>query len=220
MAEQDQALAPRRRRRSSQQLTDLILEAAAAEFEDNGFAGATTAAIARRAAVTETQLFRFYPSKQALFRAAIFEPLSRHFAEFNARHPASGGEPVSRQAFAAQYIDELQLFIERNSRMMMSLIAASAFGARAGSDVPTIDGMTDYFAHGAAMMAKRVGDDPAIDPALMVRVSFAAVLGNIAFRNFLFPGPMADDQRIREAVARLVLYGVATDGPPPGDGEG
>ena len=75
MAKQNASVAvqetPRRKRRSSEEVADRILEAAAEEFETAGYSGATTAAIARRAEVTEAQIFRFYGSKQELFRAAI-----------------------------------------------------------------------------------------------------------------------------------------------------
>ena len=85
-APNERAPAPRRRRRSSEEVAERILEAAAEEFERAGYSGATTAAIARRAEVTEAQIFRFYASKQELFRAAIFTPLNAHFAAFQAAH--------------------------------------------------------------------------------------------------------------------------------------
>ena len=40
---------------------------------------------------------------------------------------------------------------------------------------------------GAAMMTQRVRDNPAVDPALMVRFSFAAVLANLMFKDWPFP---------------------------------
>jgi AcrR family transcriptional regulator len=117
---------PRRKRRSSEEVADRILDAAAEEFEIAGFAGATTAGIARRAEVTEAQIFRFFGSKQELFRAAIFKPLNRHFMEFHAANRAEPGDMQSMRETARRYICELQDFMEQHSRMFMSRIGAAA----------------------------------------------------------------------------------------------
>jgi AcrR family transcriptional regulator len=69
------APAARRKRRSPGELNARILKAAAAEFRRAGYIGATTAAIAQKADVTEAQLFRYFGSKSNLFREAIFRPL-------------------------------------------------------------------------------------------------------------------------------------------------
>src|SRR5215831_2266036 len=79
----------KRAKRSSAEVMERLLTAAREEFRRRGFAGATTAAIARNAAVTEAQLFRYFESKSDLFREAVFEPLDKHFSEFNARYPTS-----------------------------------------------------------------------------------------------------------------------------------
>jgi AcrR family transcriptional regulator len=195
----------RRRRRSPQELSDRVLEAAGEEFELAGFAGATTAAIARRADVTEAQIFRMYGSKRELFQAAIFEPLNRHFQDFYARN--SGRRMAPAEALAQDYIGELQDFIERHSGMLMSLIVASAYSPGTTGGVGEMEGLRAYFERGAAMMTERVGSDGPVDPAMMVRVSFAAVLANAMFRDWLFP-PSADDKAIREAIASLVIHGI------------
>ncbi len=61
---------------------DRIIRAAADEFKASGFTGATTAAIARNAEVTEAQLFRYFASKAELFRESVFKPLNQHFLDF------------------------------------------------------------------------------------------------------------------------------------------
>src|SRR6267142_4699187 len=107
------ALAPtkRKKRRSTEENLDRIMRAAADEFEASGFTGATTAAIARRADVTEAQLFRYFASKAELFREAIFKPLNQHFVDFNARHLAAVDNMTSIRDKAHLYISELQQFI-------------------------------------------------------------------------------------------------------------
>ncbi len=199
---------PRRRRRTSEEVADRILDAAAEEFEQSGYTGATTAAIARRAEVTEAQIFRFYGSKQELFRAAIFKPLNRHFADFHARHVAAPDDEGTMRELAGRYIGELQDFMEQHSRMLMSLIVASAYSPETTESVGELEGLRAYFAQGTEVMTGRVGEDVKVDPRLMVRVSFAAVLASVMFKDWLFPAGMASDEAIRAAIADFVIDGI------------
>jgi AcrR family transcriptional regulator len=203
-----QAAPQRRKRRSSEEVADRILEAAADEFELAGYTGATTAAIARRAEVTEAQIFRFYESKQDLFRAAIFTPLNRHFAEFHAANIAQPGDSGSMREMARRYICELQDFMARHSRMFMSLIVASAYSPEATNPVSEMEGLRAYFEQGARVMTSRVGEGAPVDPKLMVRVSFVAVLASLMFKDWLFPAGMAKDEDIRDAIADFVIDGI------------
>jgi AcrR family transcriptional regulator len=205
LAEEEAGVA-RRRRRTPEELTDRVLEAAAEEFEQAGYAGATTAAIARRADVTEAQIFRMFGSKRELFHAAIFAPLNRHFQGFQARRV---GDDASPEAMALVYMDELQDFIERHSRMLMSLITASAYSRDTTEGVGELEGLRAYFDRGAAMLRERCEDrgDGMVDPALMVRVSFAAVLANVMFRDWLFASG-TDETAMRSAIAEFVLHGI------------
>lgn len=196
----------RRKRRSPEAIRDLIIAAAGAEFEENGYSGATTAAIARRADVTEAQIFRFFESKQELFREAIFQPLNRHFSEFHASTLKEGGD-FDFRANAHRYIDELQDFMEAHSRSLMSLIVAKEYKGSA-EGLSELEGLRAYFARGTAMMSSRTGKDAAIPPELMVRVSFAAVLGSVMFKDWLFPPGLASDEAIREAIAGFTIDGI------------
>lgn len=204
---------PRRRRRTSEEVADRILEAAAEEFELSGYSGATTAAIARRAEVTEAQIFRFHASKQDLFRAAIFTPLNRHFADFQARQLDDLDTVKDGRGLAKTYIAELQDFMASHSRMFMSLLVANAYSPDATGAMSELDGLQAYFEQGKAMMSARLGQDAKISPELMVRISFAAVLANLMFRDWLFPPGLASDQEIRDAIATFVIEGVEANGP-------
>jgi AcrR family transcriptional regulator len=201
-------LQPRRKRRSSEEVADRILDAAAEEFEAAGYAGATTAAIARRAEVTEAQIFRFYGSKQELFRAAIFKPLNRHLLAFHEANRAEPGDTKSMREMARRYIGELQDFMEQHHRMFLSLIVATAYSPEATNPVSEMEGLRAYFAEGAEQMSRRVGAQAVVDPQLMVRVSFVAVLASLMFKDWLFPPGMAGDEQIRDAIADFVIDGI------------
>lgn len=205
--------APRRRRRGAEEVSRRIIDAAAEEFEALGYSGATTASIARRAEVTEAQVFRFFGSKQELFRAAIFEPLNRHFAEFHARINGEPAHSAPGRELARDYINELQDFMAQHSKMLMSLIVASAYQPGATARIADIQGLLDYFDRGATMMSERSGETARVDPRLMVRVSFAAVLGSVMFKDWLFPEGMGDDASIREALIEFVIDGIQANGP-------
>jgi AcrR family transcriptional regulator len=212
LAKED-AAPPRRKRRSSEEVGERILEAAVEEFEQSGFTGATTAAIARRAEVTEAQIFRFYESKQALFRAAVFTPLNRHFEQFHAAAFAEPGGSASMRELAHRYIAELQEFMGRHSRMLMSVIVASAYSPGATDGLGELAGLRAYFERGAAMMTKRMGAGGKVDPHLMVRVSFAAVLASTMFKDWLFPEDIADDAEIQQAIVDFVIDGLRANEP-------
>jgi len=205
----------RRKRRSSEEVADRILEAAAEEFELAGYSGATTAAIARRAEVTEAQIFRFYQSKQDLFRAAIFTPLDRHLAAFHEANTVDPGDVGSMREAAQRYINELQDFMEQHSRMLMSLIVASTYSPESTDGVGELPGLRAYFDRGTAVMSSRTGGKAKVDPKLMVRVSFVAVLASLMFKDWLFPKGLASDADIREAIVHFVIDGIrANEGFP------
>lgn len=198
----------RRRRRSAREILDRVLSAAATEFEAHGYTGATTAAIARRADVTEAQIFRFFESKGELYREAVFQPLNRHFAEFQARNlaDAESGEPAG--VLARRYINELQDFMNEHSGMLMSLIVAQAYSQTSAESLTDIEGLKAYFEQGRATMEARATGPAKVRPELMVRVSFAAVLASVMFRDWLFPPGMASEAEIREAIVDFTINGI------------
>ncbi len=186
-----------------------IIAAAAEEFTRGGFRGATTAVIARRADVTEAQLFRYFESKADLFRASVFDPLNRRFADFNARKLGEAPPPGNIRERARQYITELQQFIGDHAEMLMSLLVAEAYSPEGIKGVSDMDSLGDYFARGAEVMAQRLDDSAGVHPDLMVRVSFAAVLANVLFRDWLFPRGGAGDEDISAAVVDFVIDGIS-----------
>jgi len=197
----------RRKRRSQEELKDRIIEAASAEFKRAGYASATTAAIARRAKVTETQLFRSFGSKANLFREAIFKPLDQQILQFF-DHYVRDGAP-DRRRDAALYIADLQRFLTEHADMLTSLMVAQRYDSDREREVGQIESLGAYFERGAAIMRSGVEGEPRMDPKLMVRVSFAAVLGCVMFKDWLFPRGLASEQDIRSAINDFVLEGIS-----------
>lgn len=208
--------APRRKRRSPEEIMDRLMRAASEEFRRSGFAGATTANIARNADVTEAQLFRYFGSKAELFREAIFKPLDEHFQKFNAGRVTSARDPTDHRELSRLYITELQEFIGEHAQMLMSLVVAQTYAPGSTQGIAGIDSLRTYFERGAATMTSRIGADPAVDPKLMVRVSFAAVLACILFKDWLFPAGLATEDSISAAIIDFVIDGISANqhGPP------
>jgi AcrR family transcriptional regulator len=202
----------RRRRRSPQDILNRITRAATEEFKRHGFAGATTAAIARRADVTEAQLYRYFGSKANLFREAIFKPLDQHFLQFFAAHAPKGPKGAYERDTTIRYITELQRFIAQHVEMLASLVIAQTYDPGAMQAVGRIaNSLGTYFDHGTSLMQKGMARRPKVDPNLMVRVSFVAVLACIMFKDWIFPPGLASDEKIRAAINDFVMEGIGAN---------
>ena len=193
---------------------DRIMRAAADEFEASGFAGATTAEIARNADVTEAQLFRYFASKAELFRESIFKPLNQHFLDFLSTQLSDAIVAETRSEKSRRYISELQHFMSQHSKMLMSLVVAQTYEPGSTDGVNEIDSLRTYFERGAALMTTRMTATPKVDPKLMVRVSFAAVLACILFKEWIFPPGMASPEEISAAIKDFVMDGINANAGP------
>jgi AcrR family transcriptional regulator len=71
----------KRTRLKGEQRRELILEAARRQFLKRGFAGTRTRSIAEEADVNEALLYRFFPTKLAIYEAAVLQPLERFVSE-------------------------------------------------------------------------------------------------------------------------------------------
>jgi AcrR family transcriptional regulator len=209
--------AKRRRRRSSEEIIDRLIEAACDEFEHNGYAGAKTATIARKAGVAEALIFSNFGSKAKLFQDAIFKPLNRHFLDFRAAHGVDTSDKKAMDKGARRYIDELQEFVGRHSRMLMSLFVAQLYAPDNLGGLSHIQGLHDYFSRATAMATDRLVKPPRIHPRLMARVSFATIMACIVFRDLLFPKGLATRDEIRAAISDFVMDGLNANAAPQTD---
>lgn len=198
-------------RRSRTTLIDGIVKAAADEFKRYGFAGAATAEIARKANVTEAQLFRYFGSKANLFRETIFKPLDLHFLNFVRQQNTSGRKISGVREQNRRYTTELQQFITDHSEMLTSLIVTQKYDGGSGNNTGRINSLDAFFEHCATTMAERATDKLKVDPKLLVRVTFAAVLGCITFKDWIFPAGLASDEEIRAAVNAFVMEGISVN---------
>lgn len=116
----DESVKPRRRRK--QERPAEILEAGLAEFLERGFEGARVEDIARRAGVAKGTVFRYFPSKEALFEAALEAQLQPVFALMAGVMEAPPGPPLAliEALITATHRGLLQGDVPRIIRMVIS----------------------------------------------------------------------------------------------------
>jgi AcrR family transcriptional regulator len=203
------AVTAKRSRRSPDEILDRIVQAATEEFKRSGYAGTTTAAIARKADVTEAQLFRYFGSKSNLFRETIFKPIDQHFLNFIQKYPPEQG--TTDRANTKLYTTELQRFISEHSEMLTSLVVAQTYDSGDAHGVSAINSLRAYFEHGAALMRARIKGKPKVSPELLVRVTFVTVLASIMFKEWIFPRGLATDEEITAAINDFVMEGIGVN---------
>jgi AcrR family transcriptional regulator len=107
-----------------------ILDAARAVFAEQGFVGATMAAIAARAEVGAASLYRYFPSKEGLFDAAIPPAVARDFEALLDRRVRALGASLARSKDDAG--DEMLRFWAAHRLAVVVLLDRAAGTAHAG----------------------------------------------------------------------------------------
>ena len=198
----------RRPRRSTEEIIERVMQAACEQFEQHGYVGTKTAAIARKARVAEALIFSNFGSKAKLFHDSIFKPLDRHLEAFCATHLVEPGDTQGLREETRQYILELRQFIGRHDRMFRSLVAAQLYGSDNVRGLSEIAGLHNFFSRAAATAMQRLTGKPKIHPRLLARVSFATVLACVIFREWLFPAKLASEREIAAAISDFLLDGL------------
>jgi len=108
-------------RQTAAQRRDAIIDAAVEEVARTGFAGATTAAVARRAGISQPYVFRFFPTKKDLALAVIDRAVGRILRDWEAAVPEPGETRL--HALGRTYVDGV---IDRRSELMVHLHAYAA----------------------------------------------------------------------------------------------
>lgn len=198
--------APQRRRRRTSDIRLAILDAAAAEFSSRGYAGATTAAIAKRSCVAENQIFRHFISKAELFKKSVFDPLNEKFEAFNVvqLHTAINGQEPE---ITERYITALSAFIREQKRELLALVRSNADELGEASDIGKMGALGAFFQIGHAMLTAKRGAHFRADPRVVNRVSFATVLACVMFGDWLFPEDV-DKGEISPAVSEFIMHGL------------
>jgi AcrR family transcriptional regulator len=149
-------------RRSAEERREDVLQAALMEFAIGGPERTSTSDIAERAGISQPYLYRLYPTKQALFLAAI----ERTFEKVNALFAQCVGDKTGQEAREAMALAYSELLTSDRTflKLQMQAYAASTDDedvrkvtmkcfARLWDEVVTLSGMTteetrEFFAFG------------------------------------------------------------------------
>jgi AcrR family transcriptional regulator len=111
-------------RMSAAERREQIIDAAVEEIAIQGFRGATTAAIAARAGISQPYVFRFFPTKKDLALAVIERSSRRILADWEAAEPLPGEERL--RTLGRTYVERLP---SRRAELLVQL-----HGYAAGED--------------------------------------------------------------------------------------
>jgi AcrR family transcriptional regulator len=183
----------RRPRRSSAEVRSRILSAAVALFAERGYGDATTREIAGRAEVAEAVIFRIYPTKQALFDAAVLQPFDEFVSEYTARWMAAsipGGDP---EEVLQQFVAELHDLVRHNRQLVAALASSGSLTNRTQPALTKLEEMGAVIARTHGLL---------FDPKLSVRIAAVMVVAVTMLEDQLFEG--AGDRLVAEMVRMLV----------------
>jgi len=195
-----------RTRRSGEAVRDLIVAAARAEFAEQGFAGATTRGIARRAGASEVLIYRYFGSKAALFQEAVFAPFNRLLRAYLDRHPDL---PPDRFGSNEDFVRSFYPFLKDNAGLLQALARSPG---RGGPDGPSMHGLDDYFSRASEQMQRQFqhhGMVPEVAPELGVRFACGLLASAILYRDWFLPDGEPDEEQVMRALSRLIYKGLS-----------
>jgi AcrR family transcriptional regulator len=114
----------KRTRLKGEERRQLILEAARRVFLESGFAGARTRRIADEAGITEALLYRFFPSKLAIYEAAVLQPLEVFVADMLAATGEIEARSENRED-GLRRINEMLYHFMRESAPFLAVVLLS-----------------------------------------------------------------------------------------------
>jgi AcrR family transcriptional regulator len=200
-----------RSRRSPATIRSLVLLAARELFAEQGFAQASTREIARRAGVTQAQVFRHFGSKAGLFVEAAYRPFHDFVAAYVRRWADQGHGANSSARDTEVFVEGLyQLLLE--NRGLLGTMPGSAAGGSPELAAATAAFLREIFGRLESEVALESGakGGKTMDPAYAVRFTFALVFGVAALDEALFPPDTQPDRElIVEEMSGFILRGAS-----------
>lgn len=180
------------RQQRSRETVDVILEAAAHILASEGFEGATTNAIAKRAGVSIGSLYQYFPNKAALVRALNERHTAGVLALFQQRFAAVAQAPVAEavRALVAGFVEAHRV----NPALHRVLVAEEA-RVNARPETRRVEGEVAVLIR--AFLEARKEDLRPVDPALvafmLVQALEAITHGAVLDRPDLLEGTLVEE---------------------------
>jgi len=200
---------PPRQRRSREDVIARIRDAAAALFAEKGYDGATTREIAKRAAVSETLLFRHFGGKAALFDHVICVPFEAAIREFAQRREALGDDVVLNSGEPSIYASVYELF-EGNTALLGALMTAPLRRNGEAGSLPSASRLSFFREATAQQMSlyRQSGEEPPFDVGIATRLSFGMMAASVLFHDWLFPDFEPGRGEILATLRKLLTRGL------------
>ncbi|RKN46734.1 TetR/AcrR family transcriptional regulator [Streptomyces hoynatensis] len=164
-------------RKSAAERRESVIRAAITEFGRSGYAGTSTAAIARRVGVSQPYLFRLFADKRAIFLAAAARCTDEIRQEFEKAAGAAGPEEAG-QAMGNAY---LGLIGDRDRLMFQMQMYIAAHGAEAAGDHEFGEELRGRWADLLDAVHLALGADPEVTGQFMAHGMLINVLMALGF---------------------------------------
>lgn len=211
MASNDSPIAsprPRGRPRDPERMAR-VLKAAKKHFTDHGYDGASIDAIADASGVSKVTIYSYFPTKAALFQAAVTHRVEKQFAseDWAALDPAKPQEALMRigKAFLALMRSPDVINQHRSLYGAQGIDATAAAGFFAAGPQKLVNAVAEYLRG-----AHRAGSLNVVDPHLAANQYLSLFLGLGQIRALLgltLPSKREDEVLLRANVA-LFLHGL------------
>jgi AcrR family transcriptional regulator len=198
-----------RPRRSRGEPRRLLLEAAAAAFNEKGYAGTSTREIADRAQVSETLMFRYWGSKAGMFHAAMVAPFVEfvdQFVESRSGQSVGSGDP---EEITRQFIGPLYDLFKTHRALAAMLFAADVHTESELAATGVLDDVRSRIEKlvtlGEAEM--KVRGVAVTSPALATRSTIALIAGMATFGSWFYGRKRPSRAAIINELTQTILYG-------------
>jgi AcrR family transcriptional regulator len=189
----------RRTRRSTAEVRHLVLESARALFAAEGYGGATTLRIAERAGVSETVLFRHFPTKERLFEAAVLEPFDDFVSGYTAAWADGPPADEPMEEIMRRYTEEVYEIVRANRPLIMALVSGELLER----------GLPDAFSRLEAMgEAVAATQGFSFDSRVAVRAGFMMVASVALMEEGLFAGARVSRERLIAEMTAILTGGL------------
>ncbi|ORA07669.1 TetR/AcrR family transcriptional regulator [Mycobacterium arosiense] len=205
---------PKQARRAPGVARELLLAAAHDEFDDHGYARASTRAIAERAGVAEPLIFRHFGSKAGLFNEVVFGPIRifmQGWEEFNTK----AGTKYDPETLAKKFVGGLYDLLRANRGLMVTYFATHVFEPELFDEFGTVSGFLDVIQLMDRETEKRIAVEKQLRRPTKVsaktrlheRISVGSVIAAALFDDLLFQGmsTMPTRNQLVNELARIAI---------------
>lgn len=197
-----------RKRLSAPERRREILEAARSVFLRRGLSGARTREIAEAASVNEALLYQHFSSKEALFEAAVVEPMREILdavAAAQTELPSMSADLETVRSFTRFYVEQfLGIMIDVAPAMGVTMFADPEVGSSFFQQTfrPMIEVLAGVITHATEGIA-----NPVANPEMIATMGMGACFTLVVDHHFR--GAPLDVEACASQIADVMLLGVA-----------